>query len=44
MVKCDDCGKEIKDEEGHYNYPLVRCEACGDRLVQGGFKHYGEQL
>ena len=41
---CNDCGKKIEEGEGHYNYPLVRCQACGDKVVQGNFKHYGDIL
>ena len=41
---CSDCGKQIADGEAHYDKPLLRCEPCGDRMLQGGFTHYGEQL
>ena len=44
QVTCNDCGKAIKDGEGHYNYPRVRCEKCGDRMMASDFTHYGEQL
>lgn len=42
--RCDDCAKVIEENEGHYNYPVVRCQTCGDRLMNSGLKHLGEQL
>lgn len=43
-AKCTDCGTVVKPEEGYYASPIMRCAACGDRLINGGFVHLGEQM
>ena len=26
--KCEECGKELADNDANYEYPLILCEAC----------------
>jgi DNA-directed RNA polymerase subunit RPC12/RpoP len=33
-LKCNDCGKAIKPEDGYYQHAVTRCQECGDRIQE----------